>query len=872
MTKFYNPYQFVPFTAKVNGHGTPLTDYADIVGEVTELSSEEALACRHDFWQSETFSGRLICRLTNKTPMMLGNEQTAYPKGQNRPAEVGPYLSVITNDRAIPANSIKGVLSSTVEMLSQSAMRVINDAPMSVRMAMGDAMSAIGLLQHNARGELELLPLTLPNIRQNDIRRSFARWRSLLPQQHNLGWYLSAYIGNYMGGNGAKKVSPHSVLANKTLASYKADEPLYYYARLNGNMPALGERDAPDYLASGARPLHTRTPAKGKWVLLGQQLCDYNELLSEAEWSTLAHDEQKKYTRGVLYVLGIENKKYKQMPGGKEHELFIPLPESKLNEIKPLAIPPRVLKAFAETAFNAFDPDAGLPLVPTGYCHSLVKKDSSDFMPRAGHLMYFRLDDSGSCVSELSYSAIWRTHKGSVFDYIAHKHLLPWGTAARDGAALSPAERLFGVVESKKQEGAPQTRNLAGRVRVSEAISVAEVVTSKPMVLKKLNSPKLPCPSFYFTGRSEGFIAKNQLNQSHSIRGHKRYLHHDNQLEQMPACQTRLPDNDSSMHQHLKIEPIAPNQTFYFHIDVENITPNELGLLITALTPSETFLHKLGLGKPLGLGSVQIQPLLLCQLKRTLRYSAEGFFDCNRYHGAWFTPALGENFQALSGGELYGEELASIAAAEEWVDWPQQLVDQQTLAIAKQLGEPEHLQDYPVRYPFVTDEKQEQELFKWFTDNESGKGTKQYLPSVEPGKPLPPLHSGTLNNTAQQPKPATSGSADSPRKHQGRASAKPAGDRKTEQRLITVGGIDNTVRSCDEAKAFCMAVVEALAARGEENVRVWEVGERHGGKGFWGRLICENRAQVARITEQFSNRGIQLEGYYWRPKLHPKKG
>ena len=40
-------------------------------------------------------------------------------------------------------------------------------------------------------------------------------------------------------------------------------------------------------------------------------------------------------------------------------------------------------------------------------------------------------------------------------------------------------------------------------------------------------------------------------------------------------------------------------------VDFDNLSPRELGLLLYALKPAEGFRHKLGMGKPIGLGGVR---------------------------------------------------------------------------------------------------------------------------------------------------------------------------------------------------------------------------------------------------------------------------
>lgn len=65
---------------------------------------------------------------------------------------------------------------------------------------------------------------------------------------------------------------------------------------------------------------------------------------------------------------------------------------------------------------------------------------------------------------------------------------------------------------------------------------------------------------------------------------------------------------------------MKPNTKFKFKIRYENLTENELGALLFVLKLPDGCAHKIGMGKPLGLGSVKIT-LKLYSSKRSKRYS-----------------------------------------------------------------------------------------------------------------------------------------------------------------------------------------------------------------------------------------------------------
>ena len=107
-----------------------------------------------------------------------------------------------------------------------------------------------------------------------------------------------------------------------------------------------------------------------------------------------------------------------------------------------------------------------------------------------------------------------------------------------------------------------------------------------------------------------------------SIRGHKLYWHRRNGnkwIDPVTGNDTDLDDHD----QHTIIKPITEGVTFTGRIRFENLSKVELGALLFVLElPSgvdEELCHKLGMGKPLGLGSVKITPKLVT-INRTERY------------------------------------------------------------------------------------------------------------------------------------------------------------------------------------------------------------------------------------------------------------
>jgi CRISPR-associated protein (TIGR03986 family) len=431
---------------------------------------------------------------------------------------------------------------------------------------------------------------------------------------------------------------------------------------------------------------------------------------------------------GIYYIRG-ENKQL-----GKRREYYLPwdgkIDDSKLLTIKPnvVTVLETILRTLYATIKDSKDRETkSRQMLPKGYANQVRGWETKDDKPLVldGDLLYYR--ETHGDVVEISYSSIWRKaipgDLHGAFKKTAGINSLPWN-ADRD--ALTPAEALFGVVEDKPDEkkrgGA---RNLASRVRFTDAIVTQPIELQDTVILKILNSPKPPSPAMYFSGNGR-YVAKTDLNLgTDTPNGRKQYLPHPRSLFELSGndweTQRETRDKDYRPHMHLRCQPIPAQVDFRFYVHFENLNAAELGLLLTALQPAEagsTFVHRLGLGKPLGLGHVQLDTQVET-IDRCHRYSRIGL-QAVRYQ-AW-------------AGQLDTSLLDTKALKE--LRW-----------LANSNNIPAHV---PVCYPFDSNKGQEAydegEGFKWFGNNDSRKqrASHQALESVKPGKPLPTLTSTTI--------------------------------------------------------------------------------------------------------------------------------
>ena len=317
--------------------------------------------------------------------------------------------------------------------------------------------------------------------------------------------------------------------------------------------------------------------------------------------------------------------------------------------------------------------------------------------------------------------------------------LLPFNQARR---RLTLAERVFGFVSEGRDDAA--TGNglaaIAGRLRVADARfhHSTELSAYLPEVtLRTLVSPKPPSPAMYFDPdeRGRAILKADLASSEHRPKGRKFYLHQ--KAHGAPWTHSGALAADTY---HPKLCPQQVGNVFYFHVDFDNLTDEELGLLVYAMKPTPTFMHKLGMGKAIGLGSVRVDPIGLFIVERARRY-AEASVTGARYHEAICT-AGGRQDQGWA--VFYPNEAAANIQISNWIATVAMefvMKNQDADPVVGQIGQaiawvgalptPEA----PVHWPTVEGQDPSAgENFKWFVINEQRKGgagpVRQALQSI----------------------------------------------------------------------------------------------------------------------------------------------
>jgi cold shock CspA family protein len=352
----------------------------------------------------------------------------------------------------------------------------------------------------------------------------------------------------------------------------------------------------------------------------------------------------------------------------------------------------------------------GQPAIPATSLKGLISS-----IAEAASLSRFRvLKDEALTVRKAMQP---RQFPGTIHDYV-DPALRPLSQAP---GLLSLAEQMFGfVVDGAKQAGSAY----AGHIRPSIGIISTAPETGLYdegedwVRLKELSQPmkewkdqhgnkfRNATPNFYFRekqGDSAAFVSKEDFANGkagkYEIQGQKAYLHHltgtdpDSHPWKMAASEeedkaTKNQQGRSitpAAERKTKARPLAKGLAFTFTLDFDNLSEEMLALLCFALRPTPAFRHKIGYGKPLGLGSVRIDPVELRFVDRAARYgtadifadraepgeNADAIAERAKAHAVWLTqkhPAaltalllIGETHDFSTGGdEVQGAEAPPV--------------------------------------------------------------------------------------------------------------------------------------------------------------------------------------------------------------------
>lgn len=269
---------------------------------------------------------------------------------------------------------------------------------------------------------------------------------------------------------------------------------------------------------------------------------------------------------------------------------------------------------------------------------------------------------------------------------------------------LDLAEAIFGYTKST---GEGKALAYASRVFVGDAWlepGQADIwLSDKPIVPKILGGPKPTTFQHYLTqqtpdpqevGRDRSGNPKLARERSDytepktaAIRGYKLYWHKGSvTAADIQEALDRLRDEHGQEKrddtQHTQMQPVRTGVRFRWRIHFENLSNEELGALLWALTlpgqPDKQYRHSIGMGKPLGMGAIKIDASLTLE-NRHQRYTT--LFDNERWNTGFTKaderiPEFVSAFDSLIRGQIGATRQASLAQVERIqmllriLEWP----------------------------------------------------------------------------------------------------------------------------------------------------------------------------------------------------------
>ena len=482
-----------------------------------------------------TNTGKLVCKLVNKTPLFIMGKSEQDNKGHTK-----EWFCREKGITIIPGSSLKGVIRNIIDVLTNSVIRNVEDEKLEQRMGAGKFESVFGIIES-------------------------------LPENGKKGIIVEAEKIKV-------KTKDKTEVGNK---KFKFEDRGQEFSRKYSYKDGLIERVK---LKDSIYNLKETEIKIKPGVTIVEKLINNSK-----EYKNYLIDNEN----GVQGVLWFSSPIY-----GKIHEkLLIPKKNGRKFEFSKEEYEDfkYIIKQRAERIKNGKDINSS-----TFYYDKNLE---------IGDPVLFEVKD-GKMAEHLAFSEIPRLrYKFSPLDLVPEE-FCP-GDSLKN---LSFSERLFGTTgdnTKKDEEKKDELVALSGRVFFEDAKNYKPkmIDNGNPVTLKAFGEPHPTLTTFYLDN-----IEKNyNENKGVSIRGRKFYWHHKDKIG-TPFSKYRktieMPKDKNGQNKfayNSSLELMDINNEFEFNINFENLTDEELGVLIYAIELEDGLLHKIGKGKAFGFGSCKIE-------------------------------------------------------------------------------------------------------------------------------------------------------------------------------------------------------------------------------------------------------------------------
>lgn len=462
-----------------------------------------------EFYQKESLhTGYLECTLVTRTPLGIPDNEKKQVEGNGHAKY--PFFSVCDGEPLIPGSSIRGVIRSVYETVSDSCLSTMQEnTGLSFRVGNRNAYKP-GLL-----------------IREEGQWRLYTAKKYLIP----CGGPDYKPLGIDFGFRAEDAAGKRVIRDNKNIYEY-GDQVAFSPANLEPHKK--NGRQVWDGVVGSMQP----STRGGAYVYIGETFSN-------------------KHGEGIF-------KKGKPCAASREQieEALVLLKES--------------LKIYRDKAVNK-----GYEKDHTGYA-GFERAEKAGVLP-----VWFSQEGS---LLRFTMAAVGRSFAGRSLNELAGKK-----APCRKRGALCEACKLFGMTGEDA---------IGSRVRFSDAEAVRISKMHDSVTLKELGLPRYSYLPFHAKG--QGGAVKSYDDRNVEIRGRKFYWHNPDINKDLGICRTK-----ERTLRNATLDLVDTDSEFRFRVYYDGISGKQLERLKWTLTLGENredgrLCHKIGHGKPLGLGSCKI--------------------------------------------------------------------------------------------------------------------------------------------------------------------------------------------------------------------------------------------------------------------------
>lgn len=380
--------------------------------------------------------------------------------------------------------------------------------------------------------------------------------------------------------------SIYEALTDSCLSSVNAEDDDYFSSRMNKNKTGLLVRENGEYVLYAAERSKDDDTEYEPWIPKDKRTGD------KVRFDSYSKDSRRGGT--IHYIDGVNNEDGNEFEGYVHRVDYLETSRKgqrlhnfcsifrKLNKVA--IIDPKYIERFAVN-IKRYEPKT-LPERAEEYQKAFDRMCANDgvylpcwYIQENGHF-YF-------APSQMSRSI----YANKPIDLLKLQNLDKCSLRSNICEACS----LFGMVSDSGE-------NVAGRVRFGDAECVSPDPLDGIFRLPILAQPRLSSFEFYLTNPNDSYGADDRQTR---ISGRKYYWHNNK------ANITKDSENKAGNNMDASVRLVKKGKEFCFEVFFDRITEQMLKRLLFALTLGEneidgTKCHKLGHGKPVGLGSVKI--------------------------------------------------------------------------------------------------------------------------------------------------------------------------------------------------------------------------------------------------------------------------